>query len=57
MAHVADGQGDRVENKPGVAWVPARPKLVTGRGWPQPGAAWGTIGCCKRPPESQLAEV
>ena len=58
MAHVADGQGDRVESKAAVALVPARPgQLMTGRGWPKLGAAWSTIWRWKRPPESQLAEV
>ena len=57
MAHVADGQGDRVESKAAVAWVPARPgQLMTGRGWPKLGAAWGTILRGERPPEGQLAE-
>ena len=34
-----------VETKAGVAWVPAPPTRLIGRGWPELGAAWSTIWC------------
>ena len=44
---------DRTETD--SAWVPLPPKLLIGRGWPQPRAARSRFW--KRPPHRQLAEV
>ena len=40
-----DGTEPRVETKAGVAWVPAPPTRLIGRGWPELGAACSTIWC------------
>ena len=51
--------GDKagVEYTGDMAWVPARPKQLIGRDWPQLGAALSTIWHRESPPERQLAEA